>query len=120
LAYRRQDPIDFIDSYYSKEKYAICYSFSVSPINGMDMWPKPAEGVEENGIRKRIKGVAYKCTRCSQFGHNAKSCKSKTQDPDGLKRKVNKHGIPINYVFYFLCLLIIMNLNMFVNYVSVC
>ncbi|WJX67911.1 hypothetical protein P8452_52337 [Trifolium repens] len=29
---------------------------SVSPINGMDMWPKPAEGVEENGIRKRIKG----------------------------------------------------------------
>jgi hypothetical protein len=104
LAYRRQDPIDFIDSYYSKEKYAICYSFSVSPINGMDMWPKPAEGVEEDGIRKRIKGVAYKCTRCSQFGHNAKSCKSKTQDPDGLKRKVNKHGIPINYVFYFLCL----------------
>ncbi|XP_058764228.1 uncharacterized protein LOC131637635 [Vicia villosa] len=41
----------------------------------------------EEGARKRRTGVAYKCTKCDQFGHNALTCKSPTQDPVALKRK---------------------------------
>ncbi|MCI20999.1 hypothetical protein A2U01_0042163, partial [Trifolium medium] len=42
---------------------------------------------DENGARMRKRGVAYRSTRCNNFGHTALSCKSKTQDPKGLKRK---------------------------------
>lgn len=28
----------FVDACYSREKYALCYAFSVSPINGQEMW----------------------------------------------------------------------------------
>lgn len=42
----------------------------------------------EDDARKRIPNVAYKCTKCDKFGHNALSCKSLTQDPNALKRKV--------------------------------
>jgi hypothetical protein len=43
LGYMSQDPVDFMDNNYSREKYAICYGFGVSHINGADMWPKPPE-----------------------------------------------------------------------------
>ncbi|KAK2450797.1 hypothetical protein QL285_009897 [Trifolium repens] len=110
LGYRFQDPIDFMDNYYSREKYASCYGFGVSPINGADMWPKPPEGVDENILppmykngpgrprklriravgeedaRKRRRGV-YHCTTCNNTSHNAKSCKATEQDPNSLKRK---------------------------------
>jgi hypothetical protein len=113
LGYRKQKPIDFVDHYYTKEKYALCYGFGVSPINGMDMWPEPENAEEkeeilppmyktgpgrpkklrirefdEAGCRKRKRGVIYKCTKCGDFRHNRSTCKSKTQDPDALKRKV--------------------------------
>ncbi|WJX68578.1 hypothetical protein P8452_52932 [Trifolium repens] len=112
LGYRKQKPIDFVDHYYTKEKYALCYGFGVSPINGMDMWPEPENAEEkeeilppmyktgpgrpkklrirefdEAGCRKRKRGVIYKCTKCGDFRHNRSTCKSKTQDPDALKRK---------------------------------
>ncbi|XP_050875546.1 uncharacterized protein LOC127121414 [Lathyrus oleraceus] len=41
----------------------------------------------EDGARKRRSGVAYKCTKCDNFGHNAMTCKATTQDPNALKRK---------------------------------
>jgi hypothetical protein len=44
--------------------------------------------VGEEGARRRRKGVVYICTKCNKPGHNAGSCKSKIQDPNGLKRKV--------------------------------
>ncbi|XP_050897763.1 alpha,alpha-trehalose-phosphate synthase [UDP-forming] 6 [Lathyrus oleraceus] len=40
----------------------------------------------EDGARKRRSGVAYKCTKCDNFGHNAMTCKATTQDPNALKR----------------------------------
>lgn len=42
----------------------------------------------EDDARRRRPGVDYKCTKYDKFGHNAMSCKSPTQDPNALKRKV--------------------------------
>ncbi|KAK2434921.1 hypothetical protein QL285_020024 [Trifolium repens] len=106
-----KNPIDFVDDCYSKEKYARCYGYAISAINGVDMWPKPADGVpqetllppmykrgpgrprklrirqfDENGVRKPRRGKKH-CTKCGKPGHTVISCKSKTQDPDSLKRK---------------------------------
>ncbi|GAU28546.1 hypothetical protein TSUD_268850 [Trifolium subterraneum] len=88
-----------------------CYGFAISAINGVDMWPKPLDGVEENilpplykkgpgrprklrirefdeaGVRKPRKGK-YHCTTCGHPGHNAGSCKL-PQDPNALNRKAS-------------------------------
>ncbi|XP_050888646.1 uncharacterized protein LOC127093787 [Lathyrus oleraceus] len=109
LSYRKQNPDEFVDACYTREKFALCYGFSVSPINGQDMWPEvemepPLPSAYKNGpgrpkkiriresgedgARKRRSGVAYKCTKCDNFGHNAMTCKATTQDPNALKRKV--------------------------------
>jgi hypothetical protein len=101
-----------VDKCYSRERYALCYGFGINAINGVDMWPKPAQdedevilpplykngpgrprklrirGTDEDGARKRRRVGTYTCTRCSLPGHNTLSCKSKEQDPNGLKRKV--------------------------------
>ncbi|KAI5437350.1 hypothetical protein KIW84_023457 [Lathyrus oleraceus] len=108
LSYRKQNLDEFVDACYTREKFALCYGFSVSPINGQDMWPEvemepplpPAykngpgrpkkiriRESGEDGARKRRSGVAYKCTKCDNFGHNAMTCKATTQDPNALKRK---------------------------------
>lgn len=42
----------------------------------------------EDGARRRLPGVSYRCTKCDKFGHNVQSCKRKKQDPNALKRKV--------------------------------
>ncbi|WJX14328.1 hypothetical protein P8452_04608 [Trifolium repens] len=93
-----------------REKYAACYGYAISAINGVDMWPKPPDGVveekilpplykrgpgrpkklrirefDEDGVRKPRKGK-YHCTTCGEPGHNTGSCK-KPQDPNALKRK---------------------------------
>lgn len=109
LGFRQQNPEDFVDECYSRDKYKICYGYAVSPINGQDMWPEVESEVllppmykkgpgrprklriresGEEGARKRLPGVSYRCSKCDKFGHNSQSCKSKTQDPNGLKRKV--------------------------------
>ncbi|KAI5395791.1 hypothetical protein KIW84_062102 [Lathyrus oleraceus] len=105
---RKQNPNDFVDECYTREKYALCYRFSVSPINGQAMSPEvqtdelqppvykngPGRSRKvrirecgEYGARRRRPGIAYKFTKCDKFGHNALSCKSLTQDPNALKRK---------------------------------
>ncbi|KAI5436995.1 hypothetical protein KIW84_023207 [Lathyrus oleraceus] len=87
--------------------FYFCFD-GLSPINGQDMWPEvemepplpPAykngpgrpkkiriRESGEDGARKRRSGVAYKCTKCDNFGHNAMTCKATTQDPNALKRK---------------------------------
>lgn len=110
LGLSTQNPIDFVDPYYSKERYAACYGFGISPINGVDMWPTPDNGDEEtllppmykkgpgrpkklrirefdeNGVRKPRKGK-YTCTTCGDPKHNSRRCKN-NPDPNALKRKV--------------------------------
>jgi hypothetical protein len=112
ICYSGQNPIDFVDDCYSKDKYAKCYGYAISAINGVDMWPKPADGVpeekllppmykrgpgrprklrirqfDEDGVRNPRRGKKH-CTKCGKPGHTVISCKSKTQDPNSLKRKV--------------------------------
>ncbi|XP_058769018.1 uncharacterized protein LOC131642868 [Vicia villosa] len=109
LGFRQQNPEDFVDHCYCRDKYAICYSFSISPINGEEMWPEVQsdpiippmykrgpgrpkklrirECGEDGARRRRFPGVSYRCTKCDKFGHNAQTCKSTTQDPNALKRK---------------------------------
>ncbi|XP_058749599.1 uncharacterized protein LOC131622543 [Vicia villosa] len=108
LSFRQQNPKLFVDECYSRDKYALCYGFAVSPINGQEMWPevetedllppnyKKGPGrprklrireTGEEGARRRLPGVAYRCTKCDKVGHNVKSCKSKEQHPNALKRK---------------------------------
>ncbi|XP_058749183.1 uncharacterized protein LOC131622170 [Vicia villosa] len=109
LSFRQQNPEDFVDSCYHRDKYAICYSFAISPINGEEMWPEVEadpimppmykrgpgrpkklrirECGEEGARRRRLPGVSYRCTICDKFGHNAQTCKSTTQNPNALKRK---------------------------------
>jgi hypothetical protein len=109
LSYRKQNPSDYVDEYYSRAKYLECYGFGVSPINGMEMWPevdieeplpphfKRGPGrpkklrireLDELGTRMRRPGVNYRCTKCDKFGHNKRKCKSTIQDPNASKRKV--------------------------------
>ncbi|XP_058767169.1 uncharacterized protein LOC131640807 [Vicia villosa] len=108
LSFRKQNPELFVDECYSRDRYAKCYGFAMIPINGQDMWPdvdteellppsyKKGPGrprklrireTGEEGARRRLPGVSYRCTKCDKVGHNVKSCKSKKQHPNGLKRK---------------------------------
>ena len=31
--------VDYVNNYYSRETYGVCYDHKVTSINGMDMWP---------------------------------------------------------------------------------
>ncbi|CAK8539088.1 unnamed protein product [Lathyrus sativus] len=46
---------------------------------------------DETGSRMRRPGVAYRCTRCDQFGNNYRKCQSTLQDTNALKRKRKTH-----------------------------
>ncbi|KAI5397886.1 hypothetical protein KIW84_063628 [Lathyrus oleraceus] len=70
------------------EKYALCYGFVVSPINGQEIWlefqseellpPMYKKGpsrsrklrireYSEDGARRRLPGVSYRFTKCDKF-----------------------------------------------------
>lgn len=98
-----------MDVYYSRKMYDICYSFSICPTNGIDMWPKVDADELHPHLYKKIPkrpkklrfrklgkggsrlsrvGVTFKCTKCDKMGHNSIMCKETTQNPYALKRKV--------------------------------
>ena len=78
LGYRKQRPELYVDDYYSRTKYAECYTEVDAPKllpptykNGPGRPRKlRIREFDENGARMRRQGVAYKCTKCDQFGHN--------------------------------------------------
>lgn len=88
LGYRQQNPEMFVDEFYSREKYVICYGFAVSPIKGQEMWyevqseellpPMYKKGLGrlrklrirkcgEDGARRRLSGVSYRCIKYDKF-----------------------------------------------------
>lgn len=107
---RSRKPEDYVDDCYSKETYEICYSFNVSAINGQDMWPnvevedmlpptykkgpgrpkklRRREPDEPDARKYKRQNSKYRCTKCNQLGHNNRSCKSSTVNPEAQKRKV--------------------------------
>ncbi|XP_045790010.1 uncharacterized protein LOC123884755 isoform X2 [Trifolium pratense] len=114
---RSQTPQDYVDYYYSRDAYEKCYSFSVTPINGEEMWPcvKHEEmlppscniGPERPKKRKKVsrrvpdevrvyvdRPSTYKCKACGIRGHNAKGCRNTTKDPLAPpgKRKSSEEG----------------------------
>ncbi|KAI5385397.1 hypothetical protein KIW84_072118 [Lathyrus oleraceus] len=96
FGFRNQCPENFVDDYYSKETYVICYDFNVSPINGQDMWlevdieemlpptykrapgrPKKSRRKEPNeDPNKGRTQTSYSCINCGIHGHNARNCTS--------------------------------------------
>lgn len=95
-----------------RDAYKICYRNNASLINGMNVWPtvdvedilppkyKKGSGrpnklrfIEHDEIRSRMSrpGVTYRSTKCDQFGHNSRKCKSNEQDLHALNRKVTYH-----------------------------
>lgn len=95
---KKIDPEQLIPEYYRKEAYINCYQPIIFPTNGPNLWeetpypdilPPPmrrAPGRPKKSRRKdadekvrdstqlRRKGMAGKCSRCKQGGHNKSSC----------------------------------------------
>ncbi|CAK8532014.1 unnamed protein product [Lathyrus sativus] len=51
--------------------------------------PKKLRFIEhgKTGSRMRMSDVAYRCTKCDQYGHNSRKYKRNEQNPNALKRK---------------------------------
>jgi len=103
-------PENLVDDYYSRATYERCYSYSVSAINGQDMWPvvdaeemlpptykkgpgrpkklrrREPDELEPKHHKRQVS--KYRCTKCGEFGHNRRCCKSTTINPEAQKRKV--------------------------------
>lgn len=109
MSHEKLDPKTFVDKCYSKETYKLCYSYNVSPTNGMNMWskadaddmlppsfkkgpvkPKKSRFREHggNGSRMIRPGIIYRCTKCDKYGHNIRKYQCKEQDIVAFKRNV--------------------------------
>ena len=82
---------DFVDDYYSVERFKLAYQFEVSPMGDKSQWPKsdpdfevvppPLERPAGRPRKQRIKASGepgkrgpYQCKRCFKFGHIEKGC----------------------------------------------
>ncbi|WVZ70276.1 hypothetical protein U9M48_018953, partial [Paspalum notatum var. saurae] len=82
---------DFVDEYYSIERFKLAYQFEVSPMGDKSQWPKndpgfemippPLERPAGRPRKQRIKASGepgkrgpYRCKRCFKFGHIEKGC----------------------------------------------
>lgn len=82
---------DFVDDYYSIERFKMAYQFVVAPMGDKTQWPKIDPGFKMvppklerpagRPRKKRIKASGeagkrgpYQCKRCFQFGHIEKGC----------------------------------------------
>ncbi|XP_045805909.1 uncharacterized protein LOC123898916 [Trifolium pratense] len=110
MGFSNQNPEDFVDHYYSREAYELCYSFSVSAINGQDMWPEAEVEVEdmlppqykrgpgrpkkmrrrdahEDAKPRKQRPAPNRCTKCGNPGHNTRGCKSTEVNSDAQRRQ---------------------------------
>ncbi|KAM0918362.1 hypothetical protein ACQ4PT_008923 [Festuca glaucescens] len=87
----REATIDFVDDYYSVQRFKLAYQFQVTPMGDKSQWPKndppfevvppPLERPAGRPRKQRIKASGepgkrgpYQCKRCFQFGHIEKGC----------------------------------------------
>ncbi|KAL4587600.1 hypothetical protein LXL04_000472 [Taraxacum kok-saghyz] len=100
IIFTQQDPKEFINTWYSKEKYLAAYSCNIMPVNGSSMWvetthPKPLPPISRRmpgrpSIKRKrhvsehddkhsqvsSKKWSVQCKNCLVKGHNARSCKN--------------------------------------------
>ncbi|WOL04811.1 hypothetical protein Cni_G13533 [Canna indica] len=103
-----EDPTEYVHEYFKKSTYLRAYEHLIQPLNGKKMWakvefepilspiakrqtgrPKRArnkdksekEKEETNTTKMSKKGVQMKCTQCSTYGQNKRSCKNKDKRP---------------------------------------
>ena len=82
---------DYVDDYYSVERFKVAYQFEITPMGDKSQWPKndpgfevvppPLERPDGRPRKQRIKASGeprkrgpYQCKRCFQFGHIEKGC----------------------------------------------
>ena len=82
---------DFVDDYYSIQRFKLAYKFEVTPMGDKSQWPKndppfevvppPLERPAGRPRKQRIKASGepgkrgpYQCKKCFQFGHIEKGC----------------------------------------------
>ncbi|KAL4578632.1 hypothetical protein LXL04_014759 [Taraxacum kok-saghyz] len=100
IIFTQQDPKEFINTWYRKEKYLAAYSSNIMPVNGSSMWvetthPKPLPPISRRmpgrpSIKRKrhvsehddkhsqvsSKKWSVQCKNCLVKGHNARSCKN--------------------------------------------
>lgn len=97
INYKKEEPEEYVHSYYKREAYELNYGPTISPINGQNKWPttedpdilppkhkrgpgrprklrrrEPDEG--QDSIRLRRQGTRYRCGTCNEQGHNNHTC----------------------------------------------
>jgi hypothetical protein len=100
LSMRNRSVEDYIDDYYSVDKFKKAYEHVIAPMTDRDQWPKVDMGFKLWPPRlmraagrprsRRIKSAEeggkttrqVKCKRCGQFGHMAKTCNETVYDSD--------------------------------------
>ncbi|KAI3720870.1 hypothetical protein L2E82_31868 [Cichorium intybus] len=116
ILYTQQDPVEFISSWFSKDKFIASYASNIQPVNGSNLWvetpyTKPLPPLEKRmpgrpSIKRKRhvseyedkysqvsgKGRTVQCTNCLQKGHNKLSCKNPKVIPDPKPKK--KMGRP--------------------------
>ena len=96
IQFKRADPEEYVDAYFCKNTYLMCYSNMIHPVPHKSRWPDVEHHVvapppvkrgagRPKKIRRREKGEAvpsterttqgsYRCHLCKNFGHNQRSC----------------------------------------------
>ncbi|KAL4566065.1 hypothetical protein LXL04_030175 [Taraxacum kok-saghyz] len=107
MYFDQQNPEDFINPVFSIEKFKSSYDTFIQPMNGSNLWhttpyEKPLPPISrrmpgrptvnkkrhasENDNRRPGKRTVW-CKNCQQFGHNKKSCKNPSKEPDPKPKK---------------------------------
>ena len=107
ILHQARIPSDYVDEWYTKEKYLQAYQNSIKPLNGSDLWPvsnkaplvppivttqpgrkkkarnKSQDEKEQSTTKLGRKMVEMTCSKCGNSGHNKRSCKGQGARPGG-------------------------------------
>lgn len=104
MTYKGYNPELYVHRYYNRETYELCYSQTISPINGQNKWPKtyynhifPPQYKRGPGRPKKLRRrepdedpnpsklkrtrTSNRCKRCHHYGHNSRTCKNPPINP---------------------------------------